>query len=146
MSIPHTTLTRVALSLCRTIWSYWTAKMLVGYILSRVCLRSGQFSQSSFIQYMGLCVFSWPFSLVMVTWISVLDLIIIIKSEVWPICVWCTSSPHHWLTFWPWPLHCMWHSYAADWIVALAINHMKVMQVNYYLSNDNGWVDESQMT
>ena len=64
----------------------WTAKMLVRYILSPVCLRLGQFSQLSFMQYMGLCVFSLPISLVMIVRILSLDLIIIIKSEVWPFC------------------------------------------------------------
>ena len=31
-------------SLCRCTWTYWTSKMLVGYILSSVCLRSSQLS------------------------------------------------------------------------------------------------------
>ena len=53
-------------SLCRLIWRHWSAKMLVRYMLSSVCLRFGQFSQLSFIQYMELCVFSLPNSPVMI--------------------------------------------------------------------------------
>ena len=34
--------------------------MLVGYILSSVCLRLSQFSQLAFVQDMG-CVYSYPF-------------------------------------------------------------------------------------
>ena len=60
--------------------------MLVRYILPSVCLRLSQFSQVSFMQYMGLCVFSLPISLTMIVKILVLCLIIIIKSEVWLIC------------------------------------------------------------
>ena len=74
------------LSLCRRIWSYWTSKMLVRYILSSVCLRLSQFSQLSFIQHIGLCVFSLPIDLLMMVRIRILYLVIIIKSEVWPIC------------------------------------------------------------
>ena len=40
--------------------------MLVRYLLPSVCLRLRLFSQLSFIQYMGLCVFSLPNSPVMV--------------------------------------------------------------------------------
>ena len=73
----------------RLIWRHWTTKMLVRYMLPTVCLRSRQFSQLSFIHYMGLCVFSLPNSPVM-TWECVLYLIIIIKPEVWIInhCLW----------------------------------------------------------
>ena len=53
-------------SLCRLIWRHWTTKMLVRYMLPSVCLRLRQFSQLSFIQYMGLCVFSLPISAVMI--------------------------------------------------------------------------------
>ena len=53
-------------SLCRPIWRHWTTKMLVRYMLRSVCLRLRQFSQLSFIQYMGLCVFSLPNSLLMI--------------------------------------------------------------------------------
>ena len=60
--------------------------MLVRYILSSVRLRLSQFSQLSFMQYMGLCVFSLPVYLMMSVRIRVLNLIIIIKSEVWLIC------------------------------------------------------------
>ena len=73
-------------SLCRPIWRYWTAKMLVRYSVSNVCLRLGRFSQSSFRQHMGLCVFSLPISLMITVRILVLDLIFIIKLVVWPIC------------------------------------------------------------
>ena len=53
-------------SLCRLIWGHWTTKMLVRYMLPSVCLRLRQFSQSSFIRFMGLCVFSFPNSPVMI--------------------------------------------------------------------------------
>ena len=53
-------------SLCRLIWRHWTNKMLVVYMLPSVCLRLRLFSQLSFIQYMGLCVFSLPNSPVMI--------------------------------------------------------------------------------
>ena len=43
---------------CRLIWRHWTFKMLVRYMLWSVCLRLAQPSQLSFIQYMGLRVFS----------------------------------------------------------------------------------------
>ena len=73
-------------SSCRCIWKYWNSKMLVRYILLNVCLRLSPFYQLSFVQFMGLCVVSLPISVVMTVRISVLYLIIIIKSEVWPIC------------------------------------------------------------
>ena len=44
-------------SLCRCCWRYWTSKMLVRYILSIVCLRFSQFSQSFFMNIWG-CVYS----------------------------------------------------------------------------------------
>ena len=53
-------------SLCRPIWRHWTTKMLVRYMLPSVYLRLRQFSQLSFVQYMGLCVFSLPNSPVMI--------------------------------------------------------------------------------
>ena len=53
-------------SLCRLIWRHWTNKMLVRYMLPSVCLRLRLFSQLSFFQYMGLCVFSLPNSPVMI--------------------------------------------------------------------------------
>ena len=52
-------------SLCRPIWRHWITKMLVSYMLSSVCLRLRQLSPS-FIQYMGLCVFSLPNSPVII--------------------------------------------------------------------------------
>ena len=60
-------------SLCRFIWRHWTTKMLVRYMLSSVCLRFRQFSQLSFIQYMGLCVFSLPNSPVMIVRVCTLS-------------------------------------------------------------------------
>ena len=63
-------------SLCRLIWRHWTTKMLVRYMLPSVCLRLRQLSQLSFIQYMGLCVFSLPNSPVMIV-------------------IMCTLSYHH---------------------------------------------------
>ena len=53
-------------SLCKLIWKHWTTKMLVRDMLPSVCLRLGQFSQLSFIQYLWLCVFSLPNSPVMI--------------------------------------------------------------------------------
>ena len=47
-------------SLCILIWRHWTTKMLVRYMLPCVCVRLRQFSQLSYIQYMGLCVLSLP--------------------------------------------------------------------------------------
>ena len=73
---------------CRPIWKYWTSKMFVMYTLPQVCLRLSPFSQLSFMQYMGLCVLSAPIYLIMNVRLCVLYLIIIIiiKSEVLPIC------------------------------------------------------------
>ena len=48
----------------------------------QMCLRLSQFSQLSFMQYMGLCVFSLLIHLIMIVRIRVLHLIIIIKLEV----------------------------------------------------------------
>ena len=53
-------------SLCKLIWGHWTYEMTVRYILSSVWVRLSIFSQLSIIQYMGLCVFSWLISLVMI--------------------------------------------------------------------------------
>ena len=64
---------------------HWTYKMPVRYILSSVWVRFNIFYQLSIIQYVGLCVFSLPISLVMIEIIYKLCLIIIIKSEVWTI-------------------------------------------------------------
>ena len=60
-------------SLCRLIWRHWTNKMLVRYMLPSVCLRLRLFSQLSSFQYMGLCVFSSPNSLVMIVRICTLS-------------------------------------------------------------------------
>ena len=76
-------------SLCKLFWRQWTDKMPVRYILSRVWVRLSIFSQLSIIQYMGLCVFSLPISLVMIGRIYTMSysrgLITIIKSEVWTV-------------------------------------------------------------
>ena len=68
------------------LFQYSPVPLLVRYILSQVGLRLSQFSQLSFMGQMGLCVFSLPIALMMIVRIHVLYLIIIIKSEVWPIC------------------------------------------------------------
>ena len=60
---------------------------LVRYGLSSVCLRFNEWSQLSFMQYMRLCLFSLSIYLVVIARIHVLYLIIIIKSEVWAICL-----------------------------------------------------------
>ena len=57
-------------------------KRPVKYTLSSVWIRLSIFSQSSIIQYMGLCVFSLPISFVMIETIYIRCLIII-KLEVW---------------------------------------------------------------
>ena len=61
-----------------------TSKMPVRYNLSSVWEILSKFSQLSIIQYVGLCVFSLPVS-VMVERIYMRCLSIIIKSEVWTI-------------------------------------------------------------
>ena len=48
--------------------------MLLGCILSSVFFRLSQLSQSPFMQYMGLCVFSLPITLAMIARIRVLYL------------------------------------------------------------------------
>ena len=53
-------------SLCKLGWGHWTYEMPVRYILSSVWVRLSTFSQLSIVQYMGLCVFSLPISLVMI--------------------------------------------------------------------------------
>ena len=49
------------------------------------CIRLGQFSQVCFMQYMRLCRLSLPIYLMVIVKIPVLDFIVIIKLEVWPI-------------------------------------------------------------
>ena len=80
-------------SSCKLIWRHWTYKMPVRYILSSVWVRLSLFSQLSFIQYVGLCVFSLPVSLM--TNERMYILIIIIKSKVWTIihCLGLGHSP-----------------------------------------------------
>ena len=53
-------------SLCKLIWGHWTYETPVRYILSSVWVRLSIFSHLSIIQYMGLCGFSFPISLVMI--------------------------------------------------------------------------------
>ena len=77
----------------RRIWKYWTSKIVVRYIRSSVCIKSSQFSQLYFMQYMGLCVFSLSISPVMIVGIYVFNLIFIIKSEAWPNC-YCLGLGH----------------------------------------------------
>ena len=72
----------IGLNKLNIVW-YWTYKMPVRYILSSVWVRLSIFSPFSLIRYVGLCVFFLPISLVMIERISILCLIIIIKSEVW---------------------------------------------------------------
>ena len=48
------------------IWRHWTFKMPVRYNLSSRWVKLNIFSQSSIIQYVGLCVFSLPISFVMI--------------------------------------------------------------------------------
>ena len=78
-------------SSCKLIWRHWTYKMPVRYILSSVWVRLSLFSQLSFIQYVGLCVFSLPVSLM--TNERMYILIIIIKSKVWTI-IHCLGLGH----------------------------------------------------
>ena len=59
-------------SLYKLIWRHRTYKMPVRYILSSVWVRLSIFSQLSLIQYMELCVFSLPISLVMIDFYFVL--------------------------------------------------------------------------
>ena len=54
-------------------WRHWTYKMPVRYILSSVWVRLSIVSQLSIIQYMGLCVFSLPNSLMMIEMIYTLS-------------------------------------------------------------------------
>ena len=54
--------------------------------VSSVLLRLSQFSQLSFMQYMGLCVLGLPNFPMKIVRICIFYLISIIKSDVWPIC------------------------------------------------------------
>ena len=60
-------------SLCKLFWRHWTYKMPVRYILFSLWVRLGIFSHLSITQYMGLCVFSLPISLVMIETICTLS-------------------------------------------------------------------------
>ena len=80
-------------SLSKFIWRHSIYKMPVRYILSSVWVRINIFSPLSFIQYVGLYVFSLPISVVMIERIYILNLIIIIKSEVWTI-TYCLGLGH----------------------------------------------------
>ena len=73
---------RFGSSLCKLIWTHWTYKMPVIYILSSGWVRLGILSPLSIIQYVGLHAFSLLISVVMIERIYKLRLIIIIKSEV----------------------------------------------------------------
>ena len=81
-------------ALCRGICRYWPSIMLVRCILSSVYLR---LSQLSFVKCIGLYgavyIFSWPIYLMMIVRICIFHLVIIIKSEVWPICHCLGSGP-----------------------------------------------------
>ena len=70
---------------CASLSEISTYKMPVRYILSSVWVTLSIFSQLSIIQYVGLCVISWPIPLVIIERIYMLCFIIIIKSEVWTI-------------------------------------------------------------
>ena len=59
--------------------NFWNALHVFRYILLSVCLRLNQFSQSSFMQYMGPCVLSLPIFLMVILRICVLYLMINIK-------------------------------------------------------------------
>ena len=63
-----------------------------------MCLRITQFSQLSFMEYVGMCGYSLPISLTMIGRIRVLYLISIIKSEIWPVCH-CLGLGHE-ITVW----------------------------------------------
>ena len=70
-------------SLCRIIWKHWTNKMLIGYMLPRVCQKDWDYSRSYLSFNIWGCVSSaYPIFLWWL-WECVLYLIIIIKSEVW---------------------------------------------------------------
>ena len=88
---------RISLSSsCRFIWRHWTYKKLVRYILSNACKRLSQFSQLSFMQYMGLCVFCLPISLVMIVRICILYLIILYYYQIVSMNNWPLFSVRSW--------------------------------------------------
>ena len=79
-----------------------------------------EFSQSSFLQYIGLRAFSLAISHMMIVRIHVLYLIIIIKLEVWPLC-YCLGLGHEtmvcvvWLFIFLWKkLLCMYYIITAS--------------------------------
>ena len=77
-------------SLCTPIWRYWTFKNACQVCtFSNVCLRLTQFSQLSFMQYIGHCVFSLPSyddcEKMCIVRKRAFHRVIIIKSEAWPI-------------------------------------------------------------
>ena len=55
-------------SVCKLIWRHWTYRMPVGYIPSSVWLRLSisSYIKLYIIQYVGLCVFSLPFSFLII--------------------------------------------------------------------------------
>ena len=79
-------------SLFKLIWRHWTYKMPVRYILSSVWVRFSIFSQLSIIQYVGLCVFSSPISLVLIERIYILCLYYpLFRASSWNNGVHCMS-------------------------------------------------------
>ena len=74
----------------RVIWKHWTYKTPVRYILSSVCLWSSPLSHLSFMQYIGLCVFSLTNSFLMTV---LLHTIKIVKSKIW-IIIHCLGLGH----------------------------------------------------
>ena len=60
-------------SLSKLVWRHWPYKMPVRYILSSKRVRLSIFSPLFIMQYVGLCVFSLPISLVMIGRIYILS-------------------------------------------------------------------------
>ena len=70
----------------RCIWRSWTSKMLVKYIMSCVHQIKSILTVIFHAIYEAVCAISLQIDLTMIVIIQVLHLIIIIKSDVWPIC------------------------------------------------------------
>ena len=87
---------------CADIWKYGTSKMLFRYILSSVYLQLCQLSQLSSIHCVWLRVFGLPIYLMIIVRIQVLYLIIIVKSEVWLICL-CFGLARETMVCTAWP-------------------------------------------
>ena len=88
-------------------------------VLSRVCvLRFSQFSQLSFMQYMGLCLLSSPIPLVIVRICILYLIIIIIKSDLWSICHCLGCSDLYWNIWSVFPLSsASFETLFIDWIL-----------------------------